>query len=101
MQYNSYFNGWCLVCSIYLATIHFLIDLIVFLRRCVYHGVLPEEEAKKLFKKVLARKKKGGSTAAAASPVRKKKKHRAKVVSDAADPDMQAGGPERIGSTVL
>jgi len=71
--------------------------------RCVNYGVLPEAEAKKFSKLVAERKKKKGSSVSAASapPKKKRKVTKTKILNDDADQDMQMGGPERVGSTVL
>ena len=67
------------------------------------YGVLPHDEAEKLYKKVLKRKKGGGavaSTSSAPAPVKKKKK--AKVIKEEGyDPDMQSSGAEAVGSAVI
>mmetsp|Transcript_13760 Transcript_13760/g.19375 ORF Transcript_13760/g.19375 Transcript_13760/m.19375 type:complete len:110 (+) Transcript_13760:203-532(+) len=70
---------------------------------CVNYGVLPEAEAKKFSKLVAERKKKKGSSVSAASapPKKKRKVTKTKILNDDADQDMQMGGPERVGSTVL
>jgi hypothetical protein len=66
--------------------------------RCVYYGVLPEEEAAKLNKVVMKRKKRGGVTSP--SPAKKKKKARV-IKEEADDVDMQAPGADVVGSAVL
>ena len=84
----------------------FLLHGVAF-HRCVAYGVLPEDEAEKVYKKVLKRKKGGSgyavasaSTASSKSPAKKKKK--AKVIKDDdADPDMQTSGAQEVGRVVL
>lgn len=96
-----------LVCVTVIIAVHYLYCFVLttmplFDHRCVNYGVLPHDEAARLFKVVTARKKKlrlsGG--AVAASP--KKKRSKPKLVKEeAADPDMQISGAERVGSAVL
>jgi hypothetical protein len=74
--------------------------------RCVAFGVLPEDEAEKLYKKVLKRKKGGyavsSSTAVSSknSPAKKKKKPKV-IKEEDADPDMQLSGAQEVGRAVL
>ena len=71
------------------------------LSRCVNYGVLPYEEAAKLYKRLLKRKK-GGSAAAAVdvAPVKKKKKPKI-IKEEGGDPDMQISGDSAVGRAVL
>lgn len=70
--------------------------------RCVFNGVLPDEEAEKLNKVILKRKKQMKSGVASPSPAKRKKKKKAKVIKEEADDvDMQAAGADRVGSAVL
>ena len=69
---------------------------------CVNYGVLPEEEAAKLYKKMLKRKKNGGTAASSSSSAPVKKKKKAKVIKEEGfDPGMQLAGAEAVGSSVI
>lgn len=70
--------------------------------RCVAYGILPEEEAEKVYKKVLKRKK-GGISSSVSSPARlNKKKKKGKVIKEeSADPGMQVSGGSGIGISVI
>ena len=72
--------------------------------RCVEYGVLPVDEAEKIYKKVLKRKRGGGGAASSPAPssAAKKKKKKAKLLADdAVDPDMQISKGEAVGRAVL
>lgn len=69
--------------------------------RCVYYGVLPEEEAAKLNKVVMKRKKQGRGGVTSPSPAKKKKKKARVIKEEADDVDMQAPGADLVGSAVL
>lgn len=74
---------------------------------CVNYGVLPEEEAAKLYKKIMKRKAAVKSAGGSSSPARKKsasssKKKGKKVLDDVEfDAGMGAGGDEGIGIGAL
>mmetsp|Transcript_38889 Transcript_38889/g.47388 ORF Transcript_38889/g.47388 Transcript_38889/m.47388 type:complete len:134 (-) Transcript_38889:88-489(-) len=79
---------------------------------CINYGVLPIEEAEKMFKIVSKRKadqKSGGASSPSPSKkhiernVKKKKKKKKSVVEDdvAVDAEMGAGGDEGIGAATL
>eukprot|EP00978_Attheya_sp_CCMP212_P023475 scaffold71976_cov55-Attheya_sp.AAC.1 len=74
--------------------------------KCVNYGVLPTEEAAKMYKKVLKRKQnKGGTTSSSTTSgsAKKVKKSKSKRVLDDVgyDADMQLGGAEGMGSKAL
>jgi hypothetical protein len=75
--------------------------------RCVAYGVLPEEEAAKVYKKIIKRKgiKKaasGSSSSTSKSSSSAKKKKIKKVLNDVEyDAGMDAGGDEGIGVAVM
>eukprot|EP00978_Attheya_sp_CCMP212_P030663 scaffold113551_cov33-Attheya_sp.AAC.1 len=74
--------------------------------RCVNYGVLPTEEAAKMYKKVLKRKQNKGGTASSSTTsgsAKKVKKSKSKRVLDDVgyDADMQLGGAEGMGSKAL
>uniref|UniRef100_A0A7S2U999 Uncharacterized protein n=1 Tax=Attheya septentrionalis TaxID=420275 RepID=A0A7S2U999_9STRA len=73
---------------------------------CVNYGVLPTEEAAKMYKKVLKRKQNKGGTASSSTTsgsAKKVKKTKTKRVLDDVgyDADMQLGGAEGMGSKAL
>ena len=72
--------------------------------RCISYGVLPHNEAKRLFKVVLDRKKSGrGSAISSPSPVKRKPK-KAKILKDDAHYDADfvvSGGGDGIGTMTL
>ena len=73
------------------------------LYRCVSYGVLPHDEAKRLFKVVLDRKKSGrGSAISSPSPVKRKPK-KAKILNDDApfDAELVGSGGDGIGTMTL
>ena len=72
------------------------------LYRCVSYGVLPHDEAKRLFKVVLDRKRHGRSAASSPSPVRKKPP-KAKILKDEGlyDADFVVSGGDGIGTATL
>ena len=72
------------------------------LYRCVSYGVLPHDEAKRLFKVVLDRKRHGRSAASSPSPVRKKPP-KAKILKDEGlyDADFVVSGSDGIGTATL
>jgi hypothetical protein len=66
----------------------------------VNHGVLPEEEAGKIYKKVMNRKKNKGVVLSPAKPTKKRSK--VKVESGVTvEADLQVGGAERVGSSTM
>ena len=70
--------------------------------RCLAYGVLPHEEAAKLYKKFLKRKKGGSAVAAEPEVPAKKKKKKPKIIKDEGDdPDMQISGDAGVGRSVL
>jgi hypothetical protein len=71
--------------------------------RCVNYGVLPTEEAAKMYKKVLKRKQNKGGTSTTSSSAKKVKNTKTKRVLDDVgyDADMQLGGAEGMGSKAL
>lgn len=72
--------------------------------RCVEYGVLPHDEAERVYQLVLERKRKGGSSIAVSSsstPKKKKKKKPTIVKDEGVDPDMQVSGGDAIGKAVL
>lgn len=67
------------------------------------HGVLPDEEAAKIYKKVMNRKKNKGSVLSPATKQAPAKK-RSKVKVDrgvTVEADFNIGGAERVGSTTM
>jgi hypothetical protein len=72
------------------------------LYRCVSYGVLPHDEAKRLFKVVLDRKRHGRSAASSPSPVRKKPP-KAKILKDEGlyEADFVVSGGDGIGTATL
>lgn len=67
--------------------------------RCVNYGVLPEDEAKRIFKIMLARK---GTKGIVSSPTAKKSSKKAKVEKDiGVEADLQIPGAERVGSSSM
>jgi hypothetical protein len=77
-------------------------EFLIFIR-CVNYGVLPHDEAERLFEKVTKRKRKQrlGGGAASPSPVKKKKKKAKVLKEEAVDPEMQVSSGEAIGRASL
>ncbi len=73
------------------------------LHRCVSYGVLPYNEAEKIFQVVAKRKKqqRGGASSPAVAPAAAKKKKAKLVKEEEGDPDMAISGEERIGSGMI